>query len=132
MLRSTSKHLQPKFNSLPSFVPSIWVAGLNWHSHATEVGFPIPQQPIFCMKSPTSLLYPQSYQHQHQLDGTFCGKFGNKIFVPKMIQVPAEVDYEGELAVVIGQRIEQGALSSKEEVVKNQDQIISGFCFFKY
>ena len=38
------------------------------------------------------------------------------------------MDYEGELAVVIGQRVEQGALESKEDVIKNQDQLIAGFC----
>jgi 2-keto-4-pentenoate hydratase/2-oxohepta-3-ene-1,7-dioic acid hydratase in catechol pathway len=114
--------------ALPSYVPAIWVAGLNWHSHAAEVGFPIPQQPIFCMKSPTSLLYPQSLQFTESNDPRFfAGKFGNKIHIPRSIQLPPEVDYEGELAVVIGGRFEQGELKTKEDVLKNQDQVVAGF-----
>lgn len=130
MFRISSRTLSiaPKSRPLPSSVPAIWVAGLNWHSHATEVGFPIPQQPIFCMKSPTSLLYPQSLQFTESNDPkSFPGRFGHKIHVPRLIQLPPEVDYEGELAVVIGGRYDQGTLKSKEDVIKQQDQVIAGF-----
>jgi 2-keto-4-pentenoate hydratase/2-oxohepta-3-ene-1,7-dioic acid hydratase in catechol pathway len=126
MLRHTSKFFALP---LPAFVPAIWVAGLNWHSHAKEVNFPVPQQPIFCMKSPSSLLYPPSLQFTESNDPkTFCGQFGRHIYIPKMIQLPPEVDYEGELAIVIGKRCDQMTLQSKEDVIKNQDQIIAGFC----
>lgn len=122
MLRTSSRFFSP----LPAFVPAIWVAGLNWTSHAEEVKLPKPQKPIFCMKSPSSLLYPPSQQFTEANDvRTFCGTFGQVITVPKELQAPPEVDYEGELAVVIGSKC---ADLSPEEVVKHQDSVIAGFC----
>lgn len=119
---------------LPAFVPTIWVAGLNYTSHAQEVGLPIPERPIFTMKSTSSLLYPPGLKfsllaqgaaagEEHQ-QSVFCGTFGNTIVVPKTLQSPPEVDYEGELAVVIGARCSR---MTREDVVRDYDKVIAGY-----
>lgn len=122
MMRRTCSLFAP----LPSFVPCIWVAGLNYTSHAQEVNLPIPDRPIFTMKSPSSLLYPPSLRFTTANDArTFCGTFGNSIFVPRSLQAPPEVDYEGELAVVIGARCAQ---LSRDDVVREYDNVVAGYC----
>jgi len=57
--------------------------GLNYRDHAAETGQPIPEEPILFAKYNTSLLAP-----------------GAAIQLPKV--APERVDYEAELAVVIG------------------------------
>jgi 2-keto-4-pentenoate hydratase/2-oxohepta-3-ene-1,7-dioic acid hydratase in catechol pathway len=56
--------------------------GLNYRAHAAEAGLPIPEQPICFAKWPTALISD-----------------GEPICLPS---ISAEVDYEAELAVVIG------------------------------
>ncbi|MBM4326555.1 MAG: hypothetical protein FJ118_05250 [Deltaproteobacteria bacterium] len=56
--------------------------GLNYRDHAEEVGLPLPEEPILFIKPSTSVIGP--------LD---------PILLPRM---SARVDYEAELAVVIG------------------------------
>jgi 2-keto-4-pentenoate hydratase/2-oxohepta-3-ene-1,7-dioic acid hydratase in catechol pathway len=58
--------------------------GLNYADHAAEAGLPLPEQPIIFLKPPTTLI-----GHLEQ------------IIYPSMSQ---QVDYEAELAVVIGRR----------------------------
>jgi 2-keto-4-pentenoate hydratase/2-oxohepta-3-ene-1,7-dioic acid hydratase in catechol pathway len=58
--------------------------GLNYADHATESGLPLPEQPIIFLKPPTAVI-----GHMDQ------------IVYPAMSQ---RVDYEAELAVVIGKR----------------------------
>src|SRR5688572_20589587 len=59
--------------------------GLNYADHARESGKPLPKEPLFWMKAPTSLI-PD----------------GGKIEIP----FPSHrTDYEAELAVVIGRRV---------------------------
>jgi acylpyruvate hydrolase len=58
--------------------------GLNYHSHLAEIGDPVPKYPILFHKVATSVI------------GT-----GQAIVLPR---VSEQVDYEGELAVVIGRR----------------------------
>ncbi len=72
--------------TLVPVVPSKIIAvGLNYADHARETGAQIPKQPIFFFKATTSLL-PD----------------GGKIEIP----FPEHrVDYEAELAIVIGRRI---------------------------
>jgi acylpyruvate hydrolase len=69
--------------------------GLNYHSHLAEIGEPVPEYPILFHKAATSLI-----GHRQS------------IVLPR---VSRQVDYEGELAVVIGRRgkylSEQDALS---------------------
>jgi 2-keto-4-pentenoate hydratase/2-oxohepta-3-ene-1,7-dioic acid hydratase in catechol pathway len=58
--------------------------GLNYYSHLAEIGEPVPQYPILFHKPATSIIGP-----------------GQPIVLPR---VSRQVDYEGELAVVIGRR----------------------------
>jgi len=63
--------------------PVVMAAGLNYKSHADEGGHPYPEAPLLFMKAPTSVVGPD-----------------DEIVLPHM--APDEVDYEAELAVVIG------------------------------
>lgn len=56
--------------------------GRNYHQHAAELGNPVPEEPMVFLKPPTSVIGP-----------------GAAIVLPAVSQ---RVDYEGELAVVIG------------------------------
>jgi 2-keto-4-pentenoate hydratase/2-oxohepta-3-ene-1,7-dioic acid hydratase in catechol pathway len=58
--------------------------GLNYRSHLAEIGDPVPDYPILFHKSATSII-----------------GHGQSIVLPR---VSGQVDYEGELAVVIGRR----------------------------
>jgi acylpyruvate hydrolase len=58
--------------------------GLNYRSHLAEIGEPVPEFPILFHKTATSLIGPQQ-----------------PIVLPG---ISREVDYEGELALVIGRR----------------------------
>lgn len=66
-------------------VPSKVVAvGLNYRDHATELGLPVPDEPVIFLKPPTTVIGP-----------------GEAIRYPAMSR---QVDYEAELAVVIKRR----------------------------
>jgi 2-keto-4-pentenoate hydratase/2-oxohepta-3-ene-1,7-dioic acid hydratase (catechol pathway) len=69
----------------PVASPNILCVGLNYRSHAQEVGRPLPQFPMIFVKTTNSLQNP-----------------GDPILLPRSQNASAEVDYEGELAVVIG------------------------------
>ncbi len=72
--------------ALTPIVPSKIVAvGLNYADHARDTGKPLPKEPLFWFKAPSSLL-PD----------------GVKIEVPYPHH---RVDYEAELAIVIGRRV---------------------------
>src|SRR5258707_12948190 len=58
--------------------------GLNYREHAKEQGVQLPQRPLVFIKAPNSLSHP-----------------GDPIVIPTHLP-STEVDYEGELAVVIG------------------------------
>jgi 2-keto-4-pentenoate hydratase/2-oxohepta-3-ene-1,7-dioic acid hydratase in catechol pathway len=58
--------------------------GLNYRSHLAEIGEPVPEYPILFIKPATSIIGD-----------------GQAIVLPR---VSRQVDYEGELAVVIGRR----------------------------
>jgi 2-keto-4-pentenoate hydratase/2-oxohepta-3-ene-1,7-dioic acid hydratase in catechol pathway len=58
--------------------------GLNYRSHAAETGAPIPEHPVLFMKSPGAVQHPEA-----------------PIELPTTL-ASHQVDYEGELAVVIG------------------------------
>jgi 2-keto-4-pentenoate hydratase/2-oxohepta-3-ene-1,7-dioic acid hydratase in catechol pathway len=89
----------PRF-PLPAFVPAVYIAGLNYKTHAMEVNLPEPIFPVFAMKPTSSLLYPTAVEPP---PGCPAIPHGTAVRVPKKLQVPADVDYEGELAVVIGE-----------------------------
>lgn len=61
---------------------SLTCVGLNYRDHATETGASIPREPILFAKQPTSVTHPNSV-----------------IWLPP---ASSEVDFEAELAVVIG------------------------------
>lgn len=69
----------------PVTPPNIYALGLNYRKHADETGISYPEVPVVFIKASTSLNGP---------DGA--------IVLPNA--GPDEVDYEGELAVVIGRK----------------------------
>jgi 2-keto-4-pentenoate hydratase/2-oxohepta-3-ene-1,7-dioic acid hydratase in catechol pathway len=70
---------------LPPSTPSkVVCVGLNYHDHAKELGLSVPDEPILFIKPPSSVI----------------GQHG-KIMCPK---ISKRVDYEAELAIVIGKR----------------------------
>lgn len=70
---------------LPPVVPSkIVCIGRNYREHAAELGNEVPKEPLLFLKAPSSVIGP-----------------GEAIRIPALSQ---RVDFEGELAVVIGKR----------------------------
>ena len=70
---------------LPPCQPTkIVCVGLNYVKHAQELKMPLPEEPILFLKPPSAILDPDGH-----------------IIYPASSQ---QVDYEGELAVVIGKR----------------------------
>lgn len=71
---------------LPPVAPSaIFCIGLNYRKHAAETGMPFPEYPVVFMKNPVSAV-------GHK----------DKIILPGSCRKKPQVDYEAELAVVIG------------------------------
>ncbi|MEB3242009.1 MAG: fumarylacetoacetate hydrolase family protein [Cyanobacteriota bacterium] len=66
--------------------PAIFCIGLNYRRHAAETGALLPERPVLFMKSPAAVQDPEA-----------------PIALP-MALASGEVDYEGELVVVIGRR----------------------------
>jgi 2-keto-4-pentenoate hydratase/2-oxohepta-3-ene-1,7-dioic acid hydratase in catechol pathway len=64
----------------------IWCIGLNYKRHAEETGAKIPEQPVVFAKGPNAVQRP-----------------GGPIAIPRYL-ASEQVDYECELAVVIGKR----------------------------
>ncbi|MGB5746799.1 MAG: fumarylacetoacetate hydrolase family protein [Desulfobacterales bacterium] len=70
----------------PVVPPVIFGIGLNYHQHAKETGMEAPKYPVVFMKNPASIANPE-----------------DPILLHPSCMEPPEVDYEAELAVVIGQ-----------------------------
>ncbi|MCU0833888.1 MAG: fumarylacetoacetate hydrolase family protein [Chromatiaceae bacterium] len=71
---------------LAPIVPvNVFCIGLNYRAHAAETGAAIPTNPVVFMKPTTALAHP-----------------GEPILLPAACTQGPEVDYEAELAVVIG------------------------------
>ena len=68
--------------------------GRNYRDHAAELGNEVPKEPLLFLKAPSSILPP-----------------GGTIQIPIQSQ---RVDFEGELAIVIGKRASQ--ISAEEDV----------------
>ena len=80
-----TKHALCDLKILSPCVPTKIVAiGLNYRSHAEELGMALPEDPMVFMKPPTAVIGPDE-----------------EIIYPEM---SSQVDYEGELAVVIGKK----------------------------
>jgi acylpyruvate hydrolase len=75
--------------------------GLNYHSHLAEIGEALPEYPILFHKNATSIVGD-----------------GDAIVLPR---VSRQVDYEGELAVVIGRR---GKYIPREDALS----YVAGYC----
>ena len=65
--------------------PAVWCIGKNYAEHAREFGGEVPDRPVVFMKPPGSVVGD-----------------GDAIVLPKCQEQGPEVDYEAELAVVIG------------------------------
>ncbi len=87
----------------PTRPTKVVAVGLNYKAHAEEMGKPLPEEPLLFMKPSTSVIANKM-----------------RIVLPKMSQ---RVDYEGELAVVIGRRCRN---VSPEET---KDYILGYSCF---
>lgn len=86
-LTKTDELLQPVRRLAPiSCPPTIYGIGLNYREHAAEMGSPLPEYPVVFMKSPASIQDPDK-----------------PIILPRHLHSD-QVDYECELAVVIGRR----------------------------
>ncbi len=83
--RSGSSRPLESVKLLPPAVPSkIVCVGKNYVDHAAEMGGPPPKEPILFLKPPSSITAPE-----------------DPVILPA---ISHRVDYEGEIAVVIGQR----------------------------
>ena len=71
----------------PVTPPNIYCIGLNYRAHAEETGASLPENPVIFMKPTTALANP-----------------GDPILLPAACRRGPEVDFEAELAVVIGRR----------------------------
>jgi len=69
----------------PVSPPDVFAIGLNYKAHAAEGGWDQPSAPVVFLKASSSVIGP-----------------GDDILLPKML--PNEVDYEAELAIVIGKK----------------------------
>ncbi len=63
----------------------VWAIGLNYHSHAAETGREAPAEPMVFIKTTSSVVGP-----------------GAQVVLPAA--APSQVDFEGEVAVVVGRR----------------------------
>ncbi len=84
-LRATGLPIRPGKLLAPVAPPNIIGVGLNYRRHAEEVGKPLPQFPMIFVKTTNALQNP-----------------GDPILLPRSQNASHEVDYEGELAIVIG------------------------------
>jgi len=83
--KPTDKKARVKKLLAPVEPAAILCIGLNYHQHAQETGAKLPKYPVLFMKNPAALNHP-----------------GDPIIIPPLCSDPFEVDYEVELAVVIG------------------------------
>ncbi|MBD1842250.1 fumarylacetoacetate hydrolase family protein [Cyanobacteria bacterium FACHB-63] len=81
----TDQHLTDYHLLAPCAPSKIIAVGKNYADHAAEMGTPVPQEPLLFLKPPTTVI---------ALDA--------EILYPAQSQ---RVDYEGELAIVIGDRV---------------------------
>jgi len=85
-LKDTGESVGVKKILAPLVPSAILAIGLNYHQHAVETGLKIPKYPVLFMKNPASVTNP-----------------GDPILLHPSCMEPPEVDFEVELAVVIGQ-----------------------------
>ncbi|RSL76752.1 hypothetical protein CEP51_009687 [Fusarium floridanum] len=93
---ATTAKISKVLSPLPR-VPIIYGIGLNYKTHISEAGFPTPKYPTVFTKPPDALSGPFDDVHVH----------------PEC----TNMDYEGELAVIIGQDCKN--VTSSEDALKN-------------
>jgi 2-keto-4-pentenoate hydratase/2-oxohepta-3-ene-1,7-dioic acid hydratase in catechol pathway len=97
--REGGEPLQPGMLDAPLKTPSkIACVGLNYHDHCRETGMPAPKRPLIFAKFPSSLTGP---------DATIEWPDG----------LTEQVDWEAELAVVIGRRIRHASESEALDAI---------------
>lgn len=84
-LRDTGRRVAVGALRCPLEPVAILGIGLNYRDHARETGQPLPEQPVLFMKNPAAAWHPDA----------------PILLRPEFVERP-EVDFEGELAVVIG------------------------------
>ena len=84
-LRATGRTIEIGSRLAPIAATNILGVGLNYRLHAVEMGRPLPQHPMIFVKTTNVVQDP-----------------GAPIVLPRSVNISHEVDYEGELAVVIG------------------------------
>ncbi|MEW6673292.1 MAG: fumarylacetoacetate hydrolase family protein [Thermodesulfobacteriota bacterium] len=84
-LKDSRRKVRIKKLLTPLEPKTILCIGLNYRQHAEETGFKIPQYPALFMKNPATLAHPD-----------------DPVVIPASCMEPLQVDYEVELAVVIG------------------------------
>ena len=83
---------------MPSLQPSkIVCVGRNYAAHARELGNDVPSEPLIFLKPPSSLI-----------------RNGESIRLPT---VSKQVEYEGEIGVVIGSRLRRAALAEARSAI---------------
>ena len=80
--------------------PAIFCIGLNYKDHAQEAGLPIPKFPVHFMKPPSCVV------------GS-----GDEIVIPAVASSPNEVDYEGEMAVIIGKTVKNASIDEAGDAI---------------
>jgi 2-keto-4-pentenoate hydratase/2-oxohepta-3-ene-1,7-dioic acid hydratase in catechol pathway len=91
----------PRIGPCVGNISKIVAIGLNYRLHAEEAGAPIPKEPIFFMKAPSSICGPD-----------------DDVVIPKGSQ---KTDYEVELGIVIG-------TTAKYIAVHDAAKHIAGYC----
>jgi len=84
-LEDTGREIRVKKLLAPIQPTAILCIGLNYREHARETGTDLPKYPVLFMKNPAAVNHP-----------------GDPIVLERSCLEPPEVDYEAELAVVIG------------------------------
>jgi len=84
-LTPSGRWLMPERRLAPLEPVNIFCIGLNYREHAAETGAELPKNPVIFMKPTSALNHP-----------------GSSIRLPACCRYGPEVDYEAELAVVIG------------------------------
>ncbi|MEM9290769.1 MAG: fumarylacetoacetate hydrolase family protein [Acidobacteriota bacterium] len=82
---------------LPVAPSKIVGVGRNYRAHAEELGNPVPAEPLLFLKAPSSLIGPR-----------------------QPVQLPPEssrVDFEGEIALVVGQRLTRASRWESEDAL---------------
>jgi 2-keto-4-pentenoate hydratase/2-oxohepta-3-ene-1,7-dioic acid hydratase in catechol pathway len=86
--QASNKRINVNQLLMPVVPSNIMGIGLNYHDHATETGAEIPKHPILFMKNLAAAIGPDAPIH-----------------LPASCIDPPQVDFEGELAVVIGKPV---------------------------